>query len=483
MVSFHLLALTLASFGAGETVLYDFSADWCGPCQRMLPLVRQLEHAGYPVRTVNVDREPALKNRFRVGPIPCFVMVVNGRVVDRAEGLQSMSRLKQMLAKANLTGTAAAPAGAARRESAPRSPRRSRPAPSAAALPEQTLAATGLPRFNRSPAVGLPVVSASQPLADREPSQRGAGSDLDRRLLEASARLNVSDPDGSSSGTGVIIDYCDGMALILTCGHIFRLSQGSGRITVDLFCAGHPRGLPGQLIGYDLKRDVGLVMARPSVPVIPARVAPPDLQPHKGDTVISVGCDNGADPTVKHSVITSVNRYGGPPNLQVAGQPVSGRSGGGLFNANGLVIGVCNGADPADNEGYFAALESVYAELDRYKLGHVYQQSAATNAALATAAPPRMQDRMPDRMPRASSSSVSNSAAPGAAAAPVASNQLSPRKRDIIGALGSQQAEVVCVIRSPGFPNAEPRVIALDQASPEFLKWLAVERRARKRGI
>ena len=47
----------------------------------------------------------------------------------------------------------------------------------------------------------------------------------------------------------------------------------------------------------------------------------------------SVGCNNGEDPTVQRSRINSLDRFLGPPNLQVAGQPIIGRSGGGLFSA------------------------------------------------------------------------------------------------------------------------------------------------------
>ena len=89
--------------------------------------------------------------------------------------------------------------------------------------------------------------------------------------------------------------------------------------------------------------------------------------------------------------MTSLNKFAGPKNVEVAGQPVQGRSGGGLFDCEGYVVGVCNAADPADNEGLFAAVETLHKELDQAHLSVVYQSSPpgaarAVPTAIAAAA-------------------------------------------------------------------------------------------------
>ena len=143
------------------------------------------------------------------------------------------------------------------------------------------------------------------------------------------------------------------------------------------------------LVSYDLKRDVGLISIRPGVPVTVARMAPPGHRLLPGDRVISIGCDHGAAPTARDSKVTSLNKFSGPANVEVAGQPVQGRRGGGLFDAEGYVVGVCNAADPADNEGLFAAAETLHEELDQAHLSAIYQTPHAAGGRQCRAADPR----------------------------------------------------------------------------------------------
>ena len=314
MVTLETLALCVSLLSANETVLLDFSAPWCAPCQTMEPTIARLERDGYPVRKVSVDEQPDLAARFQVTGVPCFVLLVNGREVDRLEGACSHARLVEMFTQARLS---AAPADSVRLQSPDAAPPRS------------------------VPAVADSAVTHTPPHAP---------GDARDRALQATVRLRVEDPAGESVGTGTIIDTYGNEALVVTCGHIFRDSQGRGQVFVDRFSQGAALTVEGTVISYDLDRDIGLVSFASTSPVAAARVAPSGHGFHEGDAVFTVGCDEGRAPSLRESRITSLDRYLGPPNIEATGQPAVGRSGGGLFSKDGLLIGICNNADPADDE-------------------------------------------------------------------------------------------------------------------------------------
>lgn len=98
--------LTTANFeeevlNAKETVLVDFWATWCGPCQMMLPIVEELsaERSDIKVGKINVDEEAELTKKYHVMSIPTFIIFENGEVKTRTVGAVSKERLLELMGK------------------------------------------------------------------------------------------------------------------------------------------------------------------------------------------------------------------------------------------------------------------------------------------------------------------------------------------------------------------------------------------------
>lgn len=493
MTGLHTAILALALTGAGtestEPVLLDFSATWCGPCRQMDPVVDQLIAKGYPVKKVDFDRNRDLAQRFGVDRIPCFVMTVGGRETDRVLGIVPPQQLVDMFVEA-------------RKQAAPRV------MPGPGELPLHPVANTKvqpqpIPLPAKRADAALAMESKPSPLG-KMVSLSGAGSsavrpavaygnstesarDLtDRHLLAATVRLRVQDAAGAGCGTGTIIHAKDGQALILTCGHIFREYVEGGRINVDLFGSSGPQTVVGRLLSYDEDRDVGLltIQAPSNLETIP--VAPPGYTVEVGETVANVGCNHGDDPTVRRNKVTAIDRYLGPPNIEVAGRPVVGRSGGGLFSRDGYVIGVCNAADLQENEGVYAALGSIHQVLDDANLGFVYeaepQQPVSQAAMVAVEDEPKLSPTMPEPNPIMERTGGAPNR-PGELvevdeAAPLSADE--QRLLDELRQRRSQGAEIICIVRTKESPENPSEVFVFENASPQLLERLEAEGFARK---
>ena len=82
-----------------KSVLLDFFADWCGPCQRVLPVIDEIarENPDIKVGKINVDEQPELASRFRVYTIPALFVFKNGQITQQAIGVQSKQKLLAMV--------------------------------------------------------------------------------------------------------------------------------------------------------------------------------------------------------------------------------------------------------------------------------------------------------------------------------------------------------------------------------------------------
>lgn len=549
MVSATILAGMLAISGAGgsHVSLLYFTSDNCPACRSVRPSVQRLVAAGYPVSTINIDREPDLARQFRIQAIPTFVLMRDGEELERITEAASQSRLVQMFSQvappAQVAGSAVPADGRLQRAQSPagrggfqlprpfaslargfgqkRAPEEESlvqieqspaatefapPAPSTAEaeppVPSASFAATPAPPERRGFTEETPVRprGADVGSAPRTERELGAtrlespanGTSLRRRALSATVRLRVDDLSGHAIGTGTIIDTHGGESLVITCGHLFRDSSGRGRIAVDVFVDGAARTVPGTLIRYDLDRDLGFVAIPAMSQDAVMKVAPAGYPLERGQTVFSVGCDQGQDPSVRDSRITGIDRYVGAPNIEVAGQPVEGRSGGGLFSADGYLIGVCNAADKRDNEGVFASLPAVQWELDRIGQRRIYavegvqlaqptRQAPAADRLASVPAPAvtpasLVGENRATREPRPATTPRSDrplASTPIPVTPPRAAVAIEPAPLSA----ADGDTEVICIVRSRANPQGTERLLVLDRPSAELLNRLSHESR------
>ena len=82
-----------------KSVLLDFYADWCGPCQMLAPIVHEIaeEYPQYVVGKVNVDTEAELAQAFSVVSIPMLVVIKDGKITAKEVGFRSKEDILDML--------------------------------------------------------------------------------------------------------------------------------------------------------------------------------------------------------------------------------------------------------------------------------------------------------------------------------------------------------------------------------------------------
>lgn len=415
-----LLTLLLATVGnaAERTILY-FGSAHCPPCRLVLPVVEQLQREGQVVRFIDLDKDSLTAERFQVQQTPTLIVLEDGRELDRIVGSLPESELRNRLVGNKRRPVPAKPRSSWSERSSVANPnsllgpnhplsrprdlsdvkRRSRIDASAtlsAGDVKRSMIGVNHPlysRYNRP--IPIPSVPASSSGASSGAATRSSiastsvsvhpllkGTDLlpaAPECMAATVRIRVDYGDSKSVGTGTVIHTFRDEGLVLTCGHLFHENDDQAPVTVEMFQDGKTFPFAAKVV--DLRHDgldLALIRFRSTISLTKVPLLPKGQVVHERDPVFSIGCDLGAEPSRRDTLISRLNRYLGSSNVEIAGAPVQGRSGGGLFDARGRLIGVCYAADNDLDEGLFVGPDAIYEQLQKFRLNFLFERAAQT---------------------------------------------------------------------------------------------------------
>lgn len=84
-----------------KTILVDFFAVWCGPCQMLGPVLEQIanENSNFEVGKLDIDEAQEIAIDYGVQVVPTMMIFKNGQVVDKMEGLYSKTEIVEKVSK------------------------------------------------------------------------------------------------------------------------------------------------------------------------------------------------------------------------------------------------------------------------------------------------------------------------------------------------------------------------------------------------
>lgn len=205
---------------------------------------------------------------------------------------------------------------------------------------------------------------------------------------------------GTSRGSGTVIASVSGETLVLTAAHVLE-GKGEPKVEIHRYNLGlekardgkgWPKSIAATVAAVDRAADVAVLRMEgfEALPFV-ASLAAGQGEPGRGTVVTSVGIDGGAELASWTARVVDLARIdmekggGDRPFLLTDRRPDFGRSGGGLFVADGALVGVCVGrVDTVEGRGpgIFASGASVRRLLREGKLDGAVARSVARRLPL-----------------------------------------------------------------------------------------------------
>ena len=82
-----------------KTVVVDFFATWCGPCQMLMPVLEEIakERDDFDIIEIDVDKAQELAMEYDIEAVPTMIIFKNGTAIDRVGGYYPKEELEEEL--------------------------------------------------------------------------------------------------------------------------------------------------------------------------------------------------------------------------------------------------------------------------------------------------------------------------------------------------------------------------------------------------